>query len=105
MRSIMTTTTRQGHGQAEAEPHYVVCESAEGWSLHAPGSTDAEIASGDAPALVSGAWEGEDHEIPEWAHEALEGLDDDAEPRLEPGDILTGGRGRGPRHRHRARRD
>ena len=25
-----------------------------GWSLHAPGSTDDEIASGDAPPLVSG---------------------------------------------------
>lgn len=32
----------------------VLCESADGWSLHAPGSTDAQIASGDAPYLVSG---------------------------------------------------
>lgn len=32
----------------------VLCESADGWSLHAPGSTDEEIASGDAPYLVSG---------------------------------------------------
>lgn len=32
----------------------VLCESADGWSLHAPGSTDEDIASGDAPYLVSG---------------------------------------------------
>jgi hypothetical protein len=25
-----------------------------GWSLHAPGSTDEDIATGDAPALVTG---------------------------------------------------
>jgi len=25
-----------------------------GWSLHAPGSTDADIASGNAPALATG---------------------------------------------------
>jgi len=33
----------------------VLCESPDGWSLHAPGSTDEEIAQGDAPYLVSGA--------------------------------------------------
>lgn len=32
----------------------VLCESADGWSLHAPGSTDEQIASGDAPYLLSG---------------------------------------------------
>ncbi|SRR6266571_1943471 len=32
----------------------VLCESADGWSLHAPGSTDEQIATGDAPYLVSG---------------------------------------------------
>ncbi len=32
----------------------VLCESADGWSLHAPGSTDEQIADGDAPYLVSG---------------------------------------------------
>jgi len=32
----------------------VLCESADGWSLHAPGSSDDEIAAGDAPYLVSG---------------------------------------------------
>lgn len=26
-----------------------------GWSLHAPGSTDQDIATGEAPALTSGA--------------------------------------------------
>lgn len=35
----------------------VLCESPDGWSLHAPGSTDAQIADGDAPYLVSGAGE------------------------------------------------
>lgn len=33
----------------------VLCTSADGWSLHAPGSTDDAIASGDAPYLVSGS--------------------------------------------------
>ena len=37
----------------------VLCESPDGWSLHAPGSTDDEIASGDAPYLVCGEGEGE----------------------------------------------
>jgi len=32
----------------------VLCESADGWSLHAPGSSDDEIAAGDAPYLVCG---------------------------------------------------
>lgn len=32
----------------------VLCESRDGFSLHAPGSTDEEIAAGDAPYLVSG---------------------------------------------------
>ena len=35
----------------------VICRSADGWSLHAPGSTDEEIASGDARYLVSGEGE------------------------------------------------
>jgi hypothetical protein len=48
---------------------FVPCESADGWSLHAPGSTDAEIASGDAPALVSGPWEGDEHVIPASGYE------------------------------------
>ena len=37
-------------------PHnLVLCESADGWSLHAPGSTDDAIASGDAPYLACGS--------------------------------------------------
>jgi len=32
----------------------VLCESADGWSLHAPGATDDDIASGDAPYLACG---------------------------------------------------
>jgi hypothetical protein len=37
-------------------PHFVTClsDAGPGWSLHAPGSTDEEIASGEAPALASG---------------------------------------------------
>lgn len=35
----------------------VLCRRADGWSLHAPGSTDDDIASGDAPCLVSGEGE------------------------------------------------
>jgi hypothetical protein len=41
---------------AEADD-LVLCESDTGdggWSLHAPGSTDEQIASGDAPYLASG---------------------------------------------------
>lgn len=35
----------------------ILCRSDEsdgGWSLHAPGTTDADIASGDAPCLLTG---------------------------------------------------
>lgn len=32
----------------------VLCESPDGWSLHAPGSTDEDIASGNAKPLASG---------------------------------------------------
>lgn len=35
----------------------VLCESADGWSLHAPASTDEAIASGDAPYLLCGEGE------------------------------------------------
>ena len=41
---------------------FVLCESADGWSLHAPGSTDEAIASGDAPVLVCGDYIGTDHD-------------------------------------------
>lgn len=36
---------------------FVRCDSPDGWSLHAPGSTDEQIATGDAPPLVSGEGE------------------------------------------------
>lgn len=49
---------------------FVTCESADGWSLHAPGSTDEQIANGDAPALVDGHWEDDEHLIPAWAYVA-----------------------------------
>jgi len=32
----------------------VLCRSADGWSLHAPGSSDEDIASGAAPYLTAG---------------------------------------------------
>lgn len=35
----------------------VLCKSPDGWSLHAPGSTDEDIATGAAPYLVSGEGE------------------------------------------------
>lgn len=47
---------------------YVVCESADGWSLHAPGSSDEAIARGEAPPLSAGEWTDDDHEIPDWAY-------------------------------------
>lgn len=34
----------------------VICESVDGWSIHAPGAQDEEIASGDAPPLATGPW-------------------------------------------------
>ena len=55
---------------------FVFCESADGWSLHAPGSLDEDIASGDASALVSGhTWpRDEDYfaAIEQYAHWASE---------------------------------
>lgn len=39
---------------AISNDEFVLCESADGWSLHAPGSTDEEIASGDAVYLACG---------------------------------------------------
>ena len=46
----------------------VLCRSDQGdggWSLHRPGATDDEIASGDAPYLVSGT--AEQDEAGEWS--------------------------------------
>lgn len=42
------------HPIRSAAADLVLCESPDGWSLHAPGSTDDEIASGDAPYLMCG---------------------------------------------------
>ena len=36
------------------DSEFVLCTSDDGWSLHAPGCHDEDIASGDAPTLVSG---------------------------------------------------
>ena len=36
------------------DSEFVLCTSDDGWSLHAPGCRDEDIASGDAPPLVSG---------------------------------------------------
>ncbi len=32
----------------------VLCKSPDGWSLHAPGSSDDDIATGESPYLASG---------------------------------------------------
>lgn len=32
----------------------ILCQTADGWSLHAPHSTDDEIASGEAPYILCG---------------------------------------------------
>lgn len=45
--------TIPGHAAAAL----VLCESADGWSLHAPGAMDDDIASGAAPYLASGTGE------------------------------------------------
>jgi len=55
---------------AEIWGELVVCESADGYSIHTPGSSDEEIASGDAPPLVTGPWIDDEHIIPESAFDA-----------------------------------
>lgn len=52
----------------------VLCESPDGWSLHAPGSTDEDIATGDAPYLVCGEGEPTDADY----RAAIEKLREDA---------------------------
>ena len=37
------------------DSEFVLCTSDDGWSLHAPGCSDEDIATGDALPLVSGA--------------------------------------------------
>jgi hypothetical protein len=39
---------------SHAEAELVECDSPDGFSLHAPGSSDEDIADGTAPPLVSG---------------------------------------------------
>ncbi len=53
-----------------------------GWSLHAPGSTDEQIANGEAPALLDGdaEWDGD---ADEWSAPTA---DDYAEARLRMSD-------------------
>lgn len=50
----------------------VLCESADGWSLHAPGSTDDAIANGDAPYIIDGPGEPTEADYAEafrrWCH-------------------------------------
>lgn len=56
-------------GEVVAVDDLVLCRSDRGdggWSLHEPGSTDDEIASGDAPYLVSGPAEWDD-QTGEWS--------------------------------------
>ena len=53
---MTSTPTRTGH--AGTADDLVLCRSDAGdggWSLHPPGSTDAQIASGDAPYLIAGS--------------------------------------------------
>lgn len=49
---------------------FVLTESGDGWSIHAPGSTDDAIASGNAPVLVCGDYTGTNHDrIPAHAYD------------------------------------
>ena len=40
--------------EAAEKDDFVLCKSPDGWSLHEPGSSDEDIATGDSPYLVSG---------------------------------------------------
>lgn len=54
----MTTTTNHVADMRRSDDvtaaDLVLCTSADGWSLHAPGATDEQIAEGEAPYLVCG---------------------------------------------------
>lgn len=60
------------------DDEFVSCETADGYSLHAPDSSDEDIAEGYAPALVSGPWLDDTRTIPasayEQARKALAGI-------------------------------
>ncbi len=60
-----------GHREADdfIADDLVVCESADGWSLHAPGSTDTQIVNGDAPPLADGPWPEGERIIPNSAYD------------------------------------
>lgn len=45
--------------QCDWKNEIVECSSSDGWSLHEPGSTEEEIASGNAPFLLCGGDETE----------------------------------------------
>lgn len=53
----MAGTIDDWHVTEIAAADLVLCTSADGWSLHAPGSTDEEIAVGDAPYIMAGEGE------------------------------------------------
>jgi hypothetical protein len=56
--------------QHSKDDDFVICESADGFSLHAPGSSDEAIANGDAPYLISEPWPDDEHIIPDSAYAA-----------------------------------
>jgi hypothetical protein len=76
--TVFLSTENSDDESEEFSPEYtaedlVLCRSDTGdggWSLHAPGSTDEQIASGDAPYLVSGPAEMDD-ETGEWSRPDL----------------------------------
>lgn len=57
---------------------FVTCETADGYSLHAPDSMDEEIADGSAPPLATGEWPEGERRIPaaafDTARKALAGV-------------------------------
>ena len=71
---------------------FVLCRSDRGdggWSLHAPGSTDEDIASGDAPPLICGTslmvgqrWQRPDADDYVGAEEALAARDNAPSPGM-----------------------
>lgn len=72
-RSVWLSASDGSEMEEEFSPEYtaedlVLCRSDQGdggWSLHPPGTTDEQIASGDAPCLISGT--AEKDEAGEWS--------------------------------------
>ena len=52
-RKVTPFTRSSSQGELFPLPDLVLCTSPDGWSFHAPGSTDEDIASGDALYLVA----------------------------------------------------